>query len=103
MGSFWDLCWPPTHGSWGSQSSTLKEKPTLKVTVSSGSEIVFMPDLVNQEYRNAFLTLQKLKLEVREDLVVSDTVTEGYVISITRLAVSWNSCTTEVDHPRTMV
>ena len=24
-------------------------------------------------------------------------------ISITRLAVSWNSCTTEVDHPRTMV
>ena len=58
-----------------------EEKPTLKVTVSSGSEIVFMPDLVNQEYRNAFLTLQKLKLEVREDLVVSDTVTEGYVIS----------------------
>ena len=58
-----------------------EEKPTLKVTVSSGSEIVFMPDLVNQEYRNAFLTLQKLKLEVREDLVVSDSVTEGYVIS----------------------
>ncbi len=58
-----------------------EEKPTLKVTVSSGSEIIFMPDLVNQEYRNAFLTLQKLKLEVREDLVVSDTVTEGYVIS----------------------
>ena len=58
-----------------------EEKPTLKVTVSSGSEIVFMPDLVNQEYRNAFLTLQKLKLEVREDLVISDTVTEGYVIS----------------------
>ena len=58
-----------------------EEKPTLKVTVSSGSEIVIMPNLVNQEYRNAFLTLQKLKLEVREDLVVSDTVTEGYVIS----------------------
>ena len=58
-----------------------EEKPTLKVTVSSGSEIVLMPDLVNKEYRDAFLTLQKLKLEVREDLVISDTVTEGYVIS----------------------
>ena len=58
-----------------------EEKPTLKVTVSSGSAIVIMPDLVNEEYRNAFLTLQKLKLEVDEDLVVSETVTEGYVIS----------------------
>ena len=58
-----------------------EEKVPLKVTVSSGSEIVFMPDLVNEEYRNAFLTLQKLKLEVREDLVISESVTEGHVIS----------------------
>ena len=58
-----------------------EDKPTLKVTVSSGSAVVLMPDLVNQEYRSAFLQLQKLKLEVDEDLVVSDTVTEGYVIA----------------------
>ena len=58
-----------------------EDKPTLKVTVSSGSAVVYMPDLVNTEYRNAFLTLQKLRLEVQEDLVISDSVTEGYVIS----------------------
>ena len=58
-----------------------EEKSTLKVVVSSGSELVFMPDLVNSEYRDAFLTLQKLRLEVQEDLVISEEVTEGYVIS----------------------
>ena len=58
-----------------------EEKSTVKVVVSSGSEMVVMPDLVNTEYRNAFLTLQKLRLEVEEDLVISEEVTEGYVIS----------------------
>jgi serine/threonine-protein kinase len=58
-----------------------EEKATVKVVVSSGSEVVLMPDLVNKEYRNAFLTLQKMRLEVEEDLVISEEVTEGYVIS----------------------
>ena len=63
-----------------------EEKTSLRVVVSSGSELVYMPDLVNEEYRNAFLTLQKLRLEVQEDLVISEEVTEGYVISTTPAA-----------------
>ena len=57
------------------------EKANLKVTVSSGTERIYMPDLVNKEYRSAYLALQKMKLEVKEDVVGSKTVTEGYVIS----------------------
>lgn len=55
-------------------------KPDIKVVVSSGSEVVYMPNLVNMESRSAFLALQKLKLEWETDEVTSDTVTEGYVV-----------------------
>ena len=58
-----------------------EEKADIKVVVSSGTVQVEMPDLINKEYRGAIIALQKLKLQVEEDLVESDTVTEGYVIS----------------------
>ncbi len=63
-----------------------EEKPNLKVVVSSGDARIIMPDLVNEEYRNAYLALQKLHLEVQEDLVMSEEITEGYVVSTVPVA-----------------
>ncbi len=57
-----------------------ENKPDIKIVVSSGSEVVIMPDLVNMESRTAFLRLQKMKLVAEEDRKTSDSVTEGYVI-----------------------
>ena len=58
-----------------------ERKADLKVVVSSGDDYVIMPEVTNSEYRQAYITLQKLKLEIEVTTVTSDEVTEGYVIS----------------------
>ncbi len=57
-------------------------KPTIKLIVSSGSEKIFMPDVVNTDYRSAKINLEKLKLKVAEpEFVASENITKDYVIS----------------------
>ena len=56
-------------------------KSDLKVVVSSGDSYIIMPNVVNNEYRQAYIDLQNLKLEVEITNVASEEVTEGYVIS----------------------
>ena len=51
------------------------------MTVSSGSNTLVMPGVLNTEYRQAFLSLRRLGLEVEVETVTSDMVTEGYIIS----------------------
>lgn len=58
-----------------------ENKADIKLVVSSGTEVIAMPSLVNTEYRSAYIALQKLKLTVEERTEKSDTVTEGYIIS----------------------
>jgi len=58
-----------------------ERKSDLKVIVSSGDSYVIMPEVVNSEYRQAYIALQKLKLEIEVTTVSSEEVTEGYVIS----------------------
>jgi hypothetical protein len=58
-----------------------ERKSDLKVVVSSGDSYVIMPEVVNSEYRQAYITLQKLKLEIEVTTISSDEVTEGYVIT----------------------
>ena len=57
------------------------KKVDLMVTVSSGSNTLVMPGVLNTEYRQAFLSLRRLGLEVEVETVTSDMVTEGYIIS----------------------
>ena len=56
-------------------------KADIKLTVSIGTDIVIMPNLVNEDYREAIIELKNRKLEHQESFVKSDDVTEGYVIS----------------------
>lgn len=58
-----------------------ERKASIKVTVSSGDSYITMPQVVNTEYRQAYISLQKMKLQVSVTTVTSDEVTEGYVIS----------------------
>jgi len=58
-----------------------ERKSDLKVVVSSGDDYVIMPEVTNSEYRQAYITLQKLKLDIEVTTVTSDEITEGYVIS----------------------
>lgn len=58
-----------------------ERKSDLKVVVSSGDSYVIMPEVVNSEYRQAYIALQKLKLDIEVTTVSSEDVTEGYVIS----------------------
>ncbi len=58
------------------------KKPTVKLVVSSGSEKIYMPNVVNTDYRSAKLNLEKLKLKVAEpEFVTSNDITKDYVIS----------------------
>lgn len=63
-----------------------ERKSDLKVVVSSGDSYIIMPEVVNDEYRQAYITLQKLKLEIEVTTVFSDEVVEGYVISSVPMA-----------------
>ncbi|NLH01918.1 MAG: PASTA domain-containing protein, partial [Clostridiales bacterium] len=53
----------------------------IELTVSTGILKTKMPDLVNHEYREAKLILEKLSFAVEVETVPSDTITEGYVVS----------------------
>jgi serine/threonine-protein kinase len=53
----------------------------VELKVSTGIQMLQMPDVVNKEYRDAQMTLQKTGFVVEYDYATSDTVTENYVIS----------------------
>ena len=53
----------------------------VKLTVSSGVQMIAMPDMVNHESREATATLTNLGFKVTTDTVPSDSITEGYVVS----------------------
>ena len=57
-------------------------KADVKLTVSSGNEKIFLPELENTDYRDAIIRLNKLGLNHEESFVKSEETTEGYVISM---------------------
>ena len=56
-------------------------KSDIRLVVSSGTDMVVVPEMVNRDYRTVIIELNNLKLNHQESYVKSDTVTEGYVIS----------------------
>ena len=59
-----------------------EKKADIKLTVSSGTTVIILPELVNTDYRDAIIQLNKLGLNHEESFVKSEDVTEGYVISM---------------------
>lgn len=57
------------------------DKIDIELTVSTGVVKTTMPDMINHEYREATIALQKLGFVVKTKTVSSDTVTVGYVVS----------------------
>ena len=53
----------------------------VELKVSTGIQMLKMPDVINKEYRDAQMTLQKTGFVVEFEFAMSDTVTENYVIS----------------------
>ena len=53
----------------------------IKLTVSTGLIMTEIPDLVNHEYREATLALERLGFVVDPRIVASDSITEEYVVS----------------------
>ena len=53
----------------------------VELIVSTGIQMLEMPDVINKEYRDAQMTLQKNGFVVEIDYDTSDTITENYVIS----------------------
>ncbi len=53
---------------------------TIKVKVSSGSQIVTLPGYAGQEATLVFSKLKELGLEYTESSIYSDTIQEGYVV-----------------------
>ena len=53
----------------------------VELIVSTGIQMLQMPDVINKEYQDAQMTLQKTGFVVDFEFVKSDTVTENYVIS----------------------
>ncbi len=53
----------------------------VELRISTGIQMLKMPDVVNKEYRDAQMTLQKTGFIVEYEFEMSDTVTEDYVIS----------------------
>jgi serine/threonine-protein kinase len=66
------------------QSSRMIVPEGIKVTltVSSGVQLVTVPDEINQPYNEAQVALQSLGLNVEIELVASDSVTANYIISM---------------------
>ena len=58
----------------------------LELTVSTGILMTKIPDLINQEYREATIALEKLGFVVQTEIIASDSITEGYVVSSKPLA-----------------
>ncbi len=59
-----------------------EKKADIKLTVSSGTTVIILPEMVNTDYRDAIIQLNKLGLNHEESFVKSEDVTEGYVISV---------------------
>ena len=59
-----------------------EKKADIKLVVSSGTTVIVLPSLVNTDYRDAIIQLNKLGLNHEESFVKSEDVTEGYVISM---------------------
>ncbi len=57
-------------------------KADIKLTVSSGTTVLTLPELVNSDYRDAIIKLNNLGLNHEESFVKSEETTEGYVISM---------------------
>ena len=57
------------------------DKIDIELVVSTGIVKTTMPDMVNHEYREATIALQKLGFVVKTKTVSSDSVTAGYVVS----------------------
>lgn len=70
-----------------SANDTVKDPDTvIYVTVSSGEEQLYMPDVINMEARAALQLLQNdMKLKVRQASDYSDEIAKGYIISCTLL------------------
>jgi serine/threonine-protein kinase len=58
-------------------------KIDISLTVSSGAEMNYMPNLVSYDYREARTALERMQLDINieEKWEVNDEVTEGYIIS----------------------
>ena len=53
----------------------------IELTVSTGIMMTTMPDMLNYEYREATIALEKLGFVVETEIIASDNITEGYVVS----------------------
>lgn len=60
---------------------TIKEKSTIKVKVSKGTEKVVVPKVVGMTYDDAVKALENAKLKAERVEETSKTIQEGYVIS----------------------
>ena len=58
-----------------------EKKTTINVVISSGKNVVPMPQVIGIEHRQASITLSQYDLKVELVWETSDTVTSGYVIS----------------------
>jgi serine/threonine protein kinase len=65
----------------GRSMMQVEEGIDIELTVSTGVMMVTMPDLVNHEYREATMELQKLGFVVEPSTEASDSITKDYVIS----------------------
>ncbi|MBR4057226.1 MAG: Stk1 family PASTA domain-containing Ser/Thr kinase [Oscillospiraceae bacterium] len=57
------------------------DKIRVDLTVSSGLVMVEMPDVVNKDYRQAIIELEKLGFKVEYEIVADPSITKDYVVS----------------------
>lgn len=65
----------------GRSIALTSERIDIELTVSTGILMTKIPDVVNLEYREATIALEKLGFVVKTELVASETITEDYVVS----------------------
>jgi serine/threonine-protein kinase len=59
----------------------------IKVTVSAGPEVIYMPDLYNKEFRQAYTIIESLGLKTDTPVYeYNDEIGKGHIISFTPLA-----------------
>ena len=58
-----------------------KDGIEIELTVSTGLLMTKIPDVVNKEYREATIELEKLGFVVEVEIVQSDSITKDYVVS----------------------
>ena len=67
----------------GKSLMVVSEGIDIELVVSAGIQVVDMPDVINREYRQVKLDLEKLDLNVTVSFEISDSITKDYVISST--------------------